>query len=785
MKIVRDIYGSILSIDDCQAQENPATHLVICSYTFNKKTRPTDGLTSHLNVSPNRQFMYITKSAAIKDHTVINMFKHVEQVLICRKEGILVVLNDNGGYVFFRHDRYSEEFYDFIVASYSSVEDASIEDVHNKMTGIDESRSSEKQSEQEPHTYRFSKDLEKKASPSFPRIPPEVMYSSEDAVPILARKTRSRMVSPETISLVPLESPAPFVPPLQYKFPDGKPFIVTQSDFKTLYNNDWVNDTIIDFFIKFEIQQAVHNGNMKQEDVYAFNSFFFLKLMSNPENFQDRELIGYYQNVTRWVSKIDLFSYQNLIIPINESSHWYGCLIVGLPDYLERAKTLKELNESQAHDYVGNSTDVVEPEVHSIFESRFKNKVNIFVFDSLGQKHVRIHHPFKNFLMEYCKDRYGIEMERSDIVFRSTKVPKQNNFNDCGIHVIYNIRKYLNARAECLSIWNKGSSQYKAFFKSSERAGMRKELIQLLLKLHNEDNPDKNKEEAGPENSENGVGSETDTGTNVEAGSKVSKESSSTADDRCINVDSGNEKGCGSEDDEIEVVQVKNLDNVRQHRIKARGRNGTNRLFVTIANGVNLKADTYGVDQKKSSNECIQELVDGIGERSNWETTERETDDINENLSNQALKESRISNDISAVAVQILNELFPDPRETFTSNQILEITKFIKDINHLTFKRDSQKVEHLKKAFRETYDRLDPSRPMNAEFKITFDTALSKKTSETNHDDSDDTDALHETLSINSGSHTEGVLRTDKAYSPSRRWEYTETQPRDKRQRLS
>ena len=70
---------------------------------------------------------------------------------------------------------------------------------------------------------------------------------------------------------IPYEKPAPFEPDLQYTFPDNKIFRITAKDFATLYNNDWINDAVMDF--AYDIEEAINQGVVNREDVYAFNSF--------------------------------------------------------------------------------------------------------------------------------------------------------------------------------------------------------------------------------------------------------------------------------------------------------------------------------------------------------------------------------------------------------------------------------------------------------------------------------------------------------------------------------
>lgn len=88
--------------------------------------------------------------------------------------------------------------------------------------------------------------------------------------------------------------------------------------------------------------------------------------------------------------------------------------------------------------------------------------------------------------MDYCNDKYGVNVEKNDIKIFSAKVPKQSNFNDCGIHVIYNVRKWLNDSYECEKIWRSPNLKNVAkTFAAEERNNMRHELRSILLELKN------------------------------------------------------------------------------------------------------------------------------------------------------------------------------------------------------------------------------------------------------------------------------------------------------------
>lgn len=266
------------------------------------------------------------------------------------------------------------------------------------------------------------------------------------------------------------ETPAPFDPPLKYTLSNGKKFIIAYNDFKTLYNNDWINDTLIDFFIAYDIDRAANELKLISEsEVYAFNSFFFTKLMSKAE---DQETPDYYGNIRRWLNKIDLMSYESVVLPINEHLHWFCCVIKNLPSLLQAAIKCKENPALPVIDEVTGKRVKVDP------------VAEVFVFDSLRQSHSNIAQPLKTIISEYCKEKYGITIPQELIKVQSARVPKQRNFNDCGIHVIYNVRKWLSEPEICEKVWRKFARSQRTYFSGSERNNMRQACIDLLLDLH-------------------------------------------------------------------------------------------------------------------------------------------------------------------------------------------------------------------------------------------------------------------------------------------------------------
>ncbi|KAH3672842.1 hypothetical protein WICMUC_004064 [Wickerhamomyces mucosus] len=270
-----------------------------------------------------------------------------------------------------------------------------------------------------------------------------------------------------------------FTPSLKHKFKDGSVFEIKNSDYQCLYPTEWLNDTLIDFFVKYYAEEGIelYKQNEPQElntpvqkglsndDFQILNSFFFTKLTSNKDQ--------HYNNISRWISKMDLLKKKFLIIPINEGLHWYCTIIQNL-------------------DTLVTSDDNLNPE----------GKCQILVFDSLHQTHKDILKPFQEVIIGFAKDKYGVELQNSQIELDEVHVPKQNNSSDCGIHVIYTLSKFFQTPYNTLAYWLEDRTlkhiQRRKIFRLKEREEVRESLRKKLIAMQKEmavENGEKNEDE--------------------------------------------------------------------------------------------------------------------------------------------------------------------------------------------------------------------------------------------------------------------------------------------------
>uniref|UniRef100_A0A915PK57 Ubiquitin-like protease family profile domain-containing protein n=1 Tax=Setaria digitata TaxID=48799 RepID=A0A915PK57_9BILA len=167
---------------------------------------------------------------------------------------------------------------------------------------------------------------------------------------------------------------------------------ITRKDLLTLKGLDWLNDEVINFYMNLICERAKNDENLPR--VYAFSSFFYSTLSGKG-----------YTSVRRWTRKIDIFSYEMLLVPVHLGAHW--CLAV----------------------------------------IDFKNRI-IDYYDSMGGSNDRCLDILSEYLCEESLDKRKNEFDLSDwqLVNRED-IPQQMNGSDCGMFAC-KFAEYVTRRAQ-------------------------------------------------------------------------------------------------------------------------------------------------------------------------------------------------------------------------------------------------------------------------------------------------------------------------------------------------
>ncbi len=77
----------------------------------------------------------------------------------------------------------------------------------------------------------------------------------------------------------------------------------------------WLNDEVINFFMKLCEERETKASRMTGRSNLYMNSFFYQKLICYGEGFK-------YSSVEKWTKGIDVFTYNQVFIPIHAAQHW-------------------------------------------------------------------------------------------------------------------------------------------------------------------------------------------------------------------------------------------------------------------------------------------------------------------------------------------------------------------------------------------------------------------------------------------------------------------------------
>ena len=131
--------------------------------------------------------------------------------------------------------------------------------------------------------------------------------------------------------------------PLTYPREGKKKTTVEFSDLERLDEGEFLNDNLISFYLRFLEQELGDQRPDVAKRVYFFNTYFFATLTNTHKG----KKCFNYEGVQKWTRTVDLFTYDYIIVPINESSHWYLAIIFNLPALDRSLELPKDVPSSQ------------------------------------------------------------------------------------------------------------------------------------------------------------------------------------------------------------------------------------------------------------------------------------------------------------------------------------------------------------------------------------------------------------------------------------------------------
>ncbi|XP_047315158.1 probable ubiquitin-like-specific protease 2B isoform X2 [Impatiens glandulifera] len=248
-------------------------------------------------------------------------------------------------------------------------------------------------------------------------------------------------------------------------YPEGEADAVSicMSDFQLLQPEKFINDTIIDFYIKYL------DSKLRPEEKHRFhffNSFFFQKLAYlDKDPLRSFEGMKSFQHVRNWTRRVDIFCKDYIFIPVNFSLHW-SLIIICHPGEVAKTKA--------------GDIDIL-PKVPCILH-----------LDSLKGIHRGLNNLIQSYLWEEWKERVGeptedISAKFNNLLFLPLELPQQENHYDCGLFLLHYVDLFLKQAPVNFSPY--GPKMFSSFLKkdwfppaeASEKRIHIKKLLQSII----------------------------------------------------------------------------------------------------------------------------------------------------------------------------------------------------------------------------------------------------------------------------------------------------------------
>ncbi|KAG0255070.1 hypothetical protein BG011_005339 [Mortierella polycephala] len=353
-----------------------------------------------------------------------------------------------------------------------------------------------------------------------------------------------------------------------FVFPLGKStktksIAVRAEDTLRLNDGEFLNDTLIEFGLKFIHTKLGQENAALARQVYIFNTFFYQRMIAKPT----KNTLSSYEAIKSWTAKVDLFSMKYLIIPIHDNLHWYLAIICN-PGLLLKCGRPADSNQAEAVKLMeitsgpnngdhsstagldkgsppgGSRVGSISKETPQPGHVSSEEKPYILCLDSLGGSHPAMFKMLRSFLQQELLSRKGIDVTlTTDNVpgKHSSKCPQQENLWDCGIYLLHYTEVFLKNPSELSDAIVNGADN-KTMWASSELPNKReayKDIVASLTEEYNahqikldliKDFKDKGKERAvcsEPQNMDEVVPGHDRTGTDaVDGGLKEEAEKS-------------------------------------------------------------------------------------------------------------------------------------------------------------------------------------------------------------------------------------------------------------------
>ncbi|KAF4087322.1 hypothetical protein AMELA_G00093970 [Ameiurus melas] len=262
---------------------------------------------------------------------------------------------------------------------------------------------------------------------------------------------------------------------IQFPPPPSKGAItVTTEDLECLDSGEFLNDVIIDFYLKYLLVKKAPHASVRRSHV--FSSFFYKQLTrrdnANEDSTSTPAQLRRHQRVRTWTRHVDIFEKDFLFVPVNQEAHWY-LVVVCFPG-LDEQQYVERGDHASAHVETENSDDTTTPgesqhgdgdansgehssrsvsalapptcTENTCTRRTVCKRPCILIMDSLK---LSVHERIFKLLREYLQAEWEVkrgghrDFSAERMVGSHCRVPLQDNSSDCGLYLLQYAESFL------------------------------------------------------------------------------------------------------------------------------------------------------------------------------------------------------------------------------------------------------------------------------------------------------------------------------------------------------
>ncbi|XP_031648765.1 sentrin-specific protease 7 isoform X2 [Oncorhynchus kisutch] len=295
---------------------------------------------------------------------------------------------------------------------------------------------------------------------------------------------------------------------------------VTTEDLDCLDSGQFLNDVIIDFYLKYLLLERAPGP--LAERCHVFSSFFYKQLTRRDTSLEEEAAIPArdrrHQRVRTWTRHVDIFNKDYLFVPVNHKAHWY-LVVICFPG-LEQAQheewsgpagveangrkrkcqpqastgpSPEASNPKLQNGAVGTGGDSGKPTLRThnppactqdgCQRETIIKKPCILIMDSLK---ISYHESIYKLLRDYLHVEWEVRRgTRRDFTVDSMKashctVPVQDNSSDCGLYLLQYVESFLQNPVVHFDL----PLRLERWFPRQQVWRKREEIRSLVMELH-------------------------------------------------------------------------------------------------------------------------------------------------------------------------------------------------------------------------------------------------------------------------------------------------------------